>query len=64
MKVWATMEFTNDSGKHEVGDDFDLPRNTDEEKAEFERLINQGIVTTNRPKGDNSEDSGGSRKRS
>jgi hypothetical protein len=50
-KVHALMEFTDPAGeKHEVGEEFDLPRNTDQEKADFERLIEHGVVTRSEAK--------------
>lgn len=50
-KVHALMEFTDPSGeKHEIGEEFDLPRNTDQEKADFERLLHDGVVTRSESK--------------
>lgn len=46
-KVYALIEFIDTDGvKHEVdGQEIDLPRNTDAEKATFDRLIDYGVVT-------------------
>ena len=49
-KAWAKIEFTDANGKHEEGEALDLPRETDAEKAEFDRLKEYGIITTTEPK--------------
>lgn len=63
-QAWALMQFTDSSGKHEPGEKLDLPRNTDAEKAEFDRLVDYEIVTTTEPKpGDTGSGEGGSARR-
>lgn len=51
-RVYALMEFIDAAGdKHEVdGEPIDLPRNTDEEKRIYDRLIEYGVVSTTEPK--------------
>ena len=45
-KVHALMKFTDPSGTdREIGEEFDLPRNTDQEKRDFGRLLDYGVVT-------------------
>lgn len=61
-QAWVLLEFTDGDGKHEVGDKIDLPRNTDQEKADFDRLVAEGVVTTSEP--NPKADSGSRRARS
>lgn len=46
MKAYAAMKFTDADGEHEVGDEVELPRDTDEQKANFDRLLQQGVIST------------------
>lgn len=49
-KVYALMEFTGPDGEqHAVGDEVDLPRGTDQQKAEFDLYIAREIVSTHKP---------------
>lgn len=50
-KVWALIEFIDGTGsKHEVGEELDLPRSTDEEKRTYDRLLVWGVVSTTQPR--------------
>lgn len=49
-KVWVVLEFTDKDGQHLPGAEIDLPRGTDQEKADFERMVDRGIVTTTKPR--------------
>jgi hypothetical protein len=45
-KVHALMEFTAPDGEtYAIGDELELPRDTDRQKADFDRLIADGVVT-------------------
>jgi hypothetical protein len=51
-RVYAHMQFTDPSGEaRAIGDEFDLPRETDQQKAEFERFQTWGAIGTNPPAG-------------
>lgn len=50
-KVHALMKFISPDGEgHDIGDELDLPRNTDQEKRDFERLVDEGVVTRSEAK--------------
>lgn len=46
MKVWALVEFTHNGEVHEPGAEFDMPRNSDQEKHDFARWVDNGVITT------------------
>lgn len=45
-RAYVRIEFTDKDGKHEVDEEVELPRTTDEEKANFDRLLDYGIIST------------------
>lgn len=49
MKMYAHMEFTDENGKHEVGEEVWSPRDTDQEKATHDRLIEMGVIHKDPP---------------
>lgn len=50
--VYALMEFKGADGKtYEIGDEAELPDETDEDKAELARLVDYKIVTKNASRG-------------
>lgn len=57
MKAYVKTPYSDASGDHEVGDEVEFPRDTDEEKAAFDRLVATGIITTR--KSDLPEDKAG-----
>lgn len=67
-KVYALVKFTDPEGvEHEIGEGFDLPRETDLQKRDFQTLLDTGVVTQTEPKIEqreesNSEDSESSRR--
>lgn len=49
-RIWAAMKFTHSDGvTYNMDDPLTLPRGTDEEKAEFDRLQEYGMITSQRP---------------
>jgi hypothetical protein len=57
-KVYALIQFTDESGRHEVGEAVDLPRETPEQKADYQRYLDHGIVSTRRPEPKDEEPDG------
>lgn len=49
-KVYALMKFTDPGGtERAVGEEFDLPRETDQQKADYGRLLDYGVVSKTEP---------------
>ena len=46
MKVWVATRFEDADGVHEVGDEVEIPRNTEEQKEAFDRLVEYQIIAT------------------
>lgn len=46
MKVYVRTRYEDTDGVHEVGEVVDLPRETDEQKLEFDRMVDYAIITT------------------
>lgn len=47
--VYVAHEFTDKGGTHAVGEEMNLPEDTDAQASELERMINYGLVTRSRP---------------
>lgn len=50
--AYVLVQFTDRDGVHAVGDEVELARTTPEEKANFDRLLDYGIISTSQPRGD------------
>jgi hypothetical protein len=61
VEVWALKQLTWGGKTHEPGDPVELPCDTDQERAEFERYLTHGIVTRSAPKGAPVESDGAQR---
>lgn len=48
-KAYVAIPYTDAEGKHEVDEEVEFPRDTDEQKANFDTLVRYGIVTTSAP---------------
>lgn len=49
MKAYVATEYTDAEGKHEVGQEVEFARDTDEQKASFDTLLRYGIISKNPP---------------
>jgi len=49
MRAWVAMAYEDDEGRHQVGEEVDLPIETPEQKAGFERLVAFGILALEPP---------------
>jgi hypothetical protein len=47
-KAYVLTAYTDAEGRHEVGDEVDIPQKTDAQKVGFENLVNYRIITTDR----------------
>jgi hypothetical protein len=65
-KFWVKTEFTDENGKHEVGEELELPTESDVQKSEVDRLLDWGIISRNEIKAieDSTEGSSSRRRRS
>lgn len=45
MKAFTLVDFTYEGTEYPKGSEIDLPRNTDQEKADFDKLISYGVIT-------------------
>lgn len=45
MKAYVATEYTDADGKHEVNEEVEFPRDTDEQKASFDTLLRYGIIS-------------------
>lgn len=45
-KAYVATRYEDAEGVHEVGEEVEFPRNTDEEKERFDRLLEYGIIST------------------
>jgi hypothetical protein len=46
MKAYVRIPYTDAEGTHAEGEEVEFPRNTEEEKAAFDTLVDQGLITT------------------
>lgn len=44
-KAYVAIEYTDAEGKHEVNEEVEFPRDTDEQKASFDTLLRYGIIS-------------------
>lgn len=57
-QAWTLVDYEDQAnGKVPPGTKIDLPRETDADKAEFERLKEYGVVTTTEPKATDPDES-------
>lgn len=48
-KAYVATEYTDAEGKHEVGQEVEFPRDTDEQKLSFDTLLRYGIISKTPP---------------
>jgi hypothetical protein len=47
-KAYVAVPYEDAEGRHEVGDEVEFSRKSDQEKENFDRLIEYGIITTSK----------------
>lgn len=44
-KAYVAIPYTDAEGKHEVGEEVEFPRDTDEQKLAFDTMLRYGLIS-------------------